>query len=136
MPENAKLTDYSPKTENPKSSYTVGINGGYSSENGFSAGISGAINVISSTLKIYCQCDTPARLFKIGYDYMCDAAHDNDYLKKETIQYGMFTVEVPKSASFTPTLKVFGKFAPAIGWSSFLQVAATDRVENYMYVTI
>lgn len=136
FPDWARLTDYSPKTENPKSSYTVGINGGYSAEEGMSAGISAAINVISSTLKIKCECQTTSGLFKIGYDYMCDAAHDNDYLKKETIQYGMFTVQVPKGVSYTPTLKVIGKFAPAIGWSSFLQVAVTDRVQNYMEVTI
>ncbi|MCM1130976.1 MAG: hypothetical protein NC087_05810 [Anaeroplasma bactoclasticum] len=136
LPENARLTNYSPKTENPKNSYTVGINGGYSSENGLSAGISASISGISSTLKINCQCDTPSRLFKIGYDYLCDAAHDNDYLKKETIQYGMFTVELPKGTSYTPTFKVMGKFAPAIGWSSFFQVAVTDRVENYVYVTM
>ncbi len=136
LPDNVRLTDYSPETENPSTSYTVGINGGYSQEQGLSAGISTAITVTKSTLKIKNNCNTSDGIFNIGYDYLCDISHDNDYLKKETMQYGMFSVQVPKGYAYVPQLKIIGKFAPAIGWSSFLQVAVTDRVEDYEYLVL
>ena len=121
-----KITNYSPVTENPEISYSVGLSMGLSGKS-VEAGLSLGMCTTESALKITANNDSSNRKLKIKYDYLCDILHSKSYLTNETIQYGMFIVEVKKNSYYSVRLNVDMAFNPASGWSNFIQVNTNNN---------
>lgn len=132
------LTNYSPVTVNPTTSYTVGLNAGAEvGDSGLklSAGISCSITVTGSSLRIKNNSDSSSGLFSINYDYMCDIAHSKSYLTTETQQYGMFVVQSPKGREFNHPMRFEMYFMVSDGWSFFLLTYPNFKASSFAYVS-
>lgn len=118
---NDRITNYSPVTENPKSTYSVGVKVG-TDNSAFSASVSAQMQTTEDSLAITVNDNPYNHTLTTRFDYLCDVNHSKHYLTNQSIQYGMYITEHKKGSKFKTSMKTEVTFELANGTSSFVQL--------------